>query len=146
MMISLAVPVFCLLILFANPDGGLYPPEIVRVNNHMGLDCETKNCRIDKFHRRYTYLLVVLCQVLFLVAFYTLAFSFKRLNREGVSRQARIGFLGNYIIYIIVLVIVWSLQTCSMYLSIYWSAYHQTKILETNKELENDFERIHLVT
>lgn len=81
-------------------------------------------------------MLLNLFQIFILTALYSLAYAYKRLVRNGVSKIARWAFFKKHLVYVVVISIVWIFQLITNYFRIYYSLYYQNKEQEFSQASE----------
>ena len=85
--------------------------------------------------RSYNFILIIYYQVFTLIAFYSLIFAFKRLVRKGVSIKARWAFFMKHTSYVVVILIVWTVQLFHNYNELF-SRNKNTGLSEEMKSIE----------
>ena len=107
--IILVVPLATTLLVYCVTDQH-EPTEIVRLENYIERNNQTYVNQPLKFQRTYNFFLVFYYEILLLYAFYSLIFALKRLFRKGVSYKVRTEFLKKHTLYVITVIVVWTLQ------------------------------------
>jgi len=68
-----------------------------------------------------------------LVALYSVFFSYRRLNRPGVSKEIRMMFIKKHFFYVIVFIVIWVIQLSQNYVVIFNPQTNQTAAGEINQ-------------